>query len=346
MSRRAFFPALVVAIVVSTHAAANGAGAGSRAELTFTRVNGLRYSVWVANADGSGARRVVAGAYGGRLSSDGRWLAYSRQPLPDGLTSLRVVDLATGRARRIGGARGTQWSPGDPRLAVTTANGLFLVDPASGKRRQLARGGDIAGVTFSPDGRALAFARDNGRVQGEYRSDIYVVRLSDGVITRLTRDGHSDSPLWGPEWIVYQHFRWIGGLSPQGRLWLMRADGSAKHFFARGSEGLRRGYPVFGVQRWALSTDGRRLLACQAFEFGCPRVSFTIPDGKRFGFPKVGAFERNVGATAEDLSPDGTRVLLDVGNPQGGEHSIYEVPFRGGKLRLLVADAIEASWRR
>jgi len=47
---------LFLAFVVSTCGAANVAGLESRPELTFTRVNGQRYSVWVANADGSGAR--------------------------------------------------------------------------------------------------------------------------------------------------------------------------------------------------------------------------------------------------------------------------------------------------
>ena len=66
------------AILVLTSGTANVAGADSRAELTLTRVAGDRYSVWVANVDGSAARKVAEPAEGGALSSDGQWLTYSR----------------------------------------------------------------------------------------------------------------------------------------------------------------------------------------------------------------------------------------------------------------------------
>src|SRR4029453_6629944 len=64
--RPARSPALVASallIVASPCGGAGVAGTDSRAELTFTRVNGQRYSVWVANADGSAARKIVSRAY-------------------------------------------------------------------------------------------------------------------------------------------------------------------------------------------------------------------------------------------------------------------------------------------
>jgi hypothetical protein len=336
------------AFVMLASGAANVAGADSRAELTFTRVNGQGYSVWVANADGSAARKVIARAYRGRLSSDGRWLAYLRQQdtVNSGLVPLYVANLSGGRPRRIGEVRGERWSPGGATLAIVGASGLFIVDAASGTRRELVRSRHIWQISFSPDGRGVVYARGNGREGPELRSDIFVVRLSDGVITRLTRDGHSAMPLWGPQWIVYQRLRWAGGASPLGSLWLMRPDGSGKRMFARGAEGRRRGLPVFGLDPLALSQDGRRLLACQAFEFGCSRVTFTVPGGQKYGFPVLRSLERERGASADDLSPDGARVLVDVGSPHSDRnHAIYEIPFAGGKLQLRASNAIEASWR-
>lgn len=344
-------PVLVIcalAIVASTSAAANDAGAGSRAELTFTRVNGRGYSVWVAEADGSAAREVAARAFGGSLSSDGRWLAYSRpqRSSNSALPPLYVVKLSGGKPRRIGGVRGERWSPVGATLTIVDAAGLFVVDPATGRRRVVVGGRNLWQISFSPDGRAVAYARSNGRGGAAFRIDIFVVRLSDGVTTRLTRDGRSASPLWGPEWIVYQRLRWAGGIAPLGRLWLMRPDGSGKRLFARGAEGRRGGFPVFGLDPLALSKDGRHLLACQAFEFGCPRVTFTVPGGQRYGFPKLTRLERKRGATPVDLSRDGARVLVDVGSPHDDrDHGIYQIPFEGGKLRLLARNAIEASWR-
>jgi Tol biopolymer transport system component len=311
-------------------------------------VNGQRYSVWVANADGSAARKIVSRAYGGALSADGRWLAFSR--LQDSPNSARVrlyvVGLAGGKPRRIGEVRSGEWSPRRAELAIIDAAGLVVVDPASGTRRPLVRGRDLSHISFSPDGHAVAYAKSNGRVAKAYRNDIFTVRISDRVTTRLTRDGHSTHPLWGPAWIVYQRLRWTGGTAPLGRLWLMRPDGSGKRLFARGAEGLRRGFPVFGLDPLALSEDGRHLLACQTFEFGCPRVTLTVPGGKRDGFPKLRPLEREQGARALDLSPDGTRVLVDVGSPHDDRHhAVYDVPFAGGRMRLIAADAIAARWR-
>jgi hypothetical protein len=340
---RAALLAGAVAIVVSMSGAANGADTGSRAELTFTRVHRQNYSVWVANADGSAARRIATRAYGGSLSSDGRWLAYSRLNSP----SVFVVKLAAGKPRRVGNFISAQWSPEGTRLAVADAHGLSIVDASSGTRRLLVRDPRIRQLSFSPDGRVVAYARANGKGGADYRSDIFVVRLSDGVVTRLTSDGHSDSPVWGRRWIVYQRLHWAGGLSPQARLWLMRPDGSGKRFFARGAERLFHRFPVFGLDPLALSDDGRHLLACQAFEFGCARVTFTVPEGKRYGFPKLRPLERRRGATPVDLSRDGTRVLVDVGSPHDDRnHGIYVIPFAGGTLRPLVDSAVQADWRR
>jgi hypothetical protein len=84
-----------------------------RAGLTFTRyASADKPSVWLAEADGSHARRVIAGAYSPKLSPDGWRLAYlvpavDRHSLP----RLFVRDLAGGRPHRVGRAFGYGWSP-------------------------------------------------------------------------------------------------------------------------------------------------------------------------------------------------------------------------------------------
>jgi hypothetical protein len=342
---RRFVGCACAVVLLSSPDAANTSDL--RADLTFTRLRGGNYSVWVANADGSAARRIVTRAYGGSLSADGRWLAYSRQDsYKSGRVSLEVVSTSGGKSRLIGAVLGERWSPRAARLAVIDASGLSIVEPASGARRRLVRARNVWQLSFSPDGRAVAYARANGRSGAAYRSDIFVVRLSDRAITRLTHDGHSASPVWGPDWIVYQRLHWAGGLAQQARLWLMHPDGPGKRLFARGAELLWNRFPVFGLDPLAVSDDGRHLLACQAFEFGCARVTFTVPGGRRYGFPRLRPLERKRGATPVDLSRDGARVLLDVGSPHDDrDHGIYVIPFAGGPLRLLVDDAIQAEWR-
>jgi hypothetical protein len=348
MGRMPFLLGGALAILL-TSAAAPAADTDSRAELTFTRVSGQRYSVWVANADGTAAREIAARAYAGALSSDGRWLAYlgPQDRAGSGLVPLYVADLASGKSRHIGETNSERWSPGGAKLAVADATGLFVADPASGRRLELVRGRHLGQISFSPDGRAIAYGRDNGRVGQARRSDIFAVRLSDGAIAQLTHDGHGASPLWAPGWIVYRQFRWGRAAFSTGRLWLMRPDGSGKRPFARGAEGLsRRGLPRYGLDAVALSEDGRHLLACQAFEFSCAPVTVTVPAGKRHGFPEVQALLRTGEvATPDDLSRDGARVPVDIGSFDSDQnHRLYELPFAGGKLRLLARNAFRAEW--
>ena len=340
-------PVVLVSALVLVFSTDRGAGADWRAGLTFTRVDSRGvYSVWIASADGSAPRKIAGRAAGGKLSSDGRWLSYHRLRRPlDGLVLLYVTDLATGSIRRIGLVSGEQWSPTGAKLAIVDESGVVVVDPASGGRRRIVRSPRVGRIGFSPGGRAIAYDRHNARGGKPFRSDVFIVRLADRRATRLTRDGHSASPLWGPEWIVFERLVWRGGLRHAGRLWLMRPNGSGQRFLARGAEGLRDRFPVFGLAPLALSRDGRRLLACQSFEFGCPRVTFTVPGGRRHGFPKLSPLERRRYASPVDLSRDGDRVLLDVGNPHESDHDIYEIPFAGGAPRLVVRDAVDASWR-
>ena len=263
MSRLAALVALV-AIAASGAGATGEAGNLARVDLTFTRVQGERYSVWVAHSDGSFPRRVVESGSGGKLSSDGRWLAYWR--VRYGRYGARflgryVADLASGKSRRIGGkAYDEHWSPAAAVLAVSDARSLYVVDPAFGSRKYVVRGRHVYSFSFSPDGLAIAYARSNGRSASAYRSDLYAVRL--------------------------------------------------------------------------------------AFEFGCRRVTFTGPDGRRFGWPALEPFERKRGTSALDLSPDGDRVLVDVGSPHDDRnHDVYAFPFAGGESRLIAHNAVDASWR-
>ncbi len=347
MERPSVLVGLVLAALATTvSGGAVAATSAPRAELTYTRVDQARHSVWVARADGSGAREIAAPGYAGALARGGRWLSYSgpndRPGTP--LAPLYVVDLLSGKSRRLGEAYpgAASWSPRGAQLAFAGEHGLLLVDAASGKRRELVRG-EIFNPSFAPDGTAIVYDRRAGPKE---RLDIFVVRLADRRIKPLTHDGRSTSPLWADGSIVYQRLRWPTGKSgfSISAVWLMRADGSGKRLLAKGHENVARAW--HGLQTVAASRDGKRLLACQAVEFHCTPVSVTIPAGREYPFPEIAAVRRATEISwADDLSSDGTRVLVDVGPPDSDvDHRIYEVPFTGGRPRVLVQDASEASW--
>ena len=179
-----------------------------RAGLAFTRyASAEEPSVWVADSDGSHARRLLARAYSPKLSPDGRRIAYMvPADDPDLLPSLFVRDIAGGRARRVGRAFVYEWSPDGTRLAAQGLHALVLFDVASAERRTLVRGRIVGGFSFAPTGDAIAYARWRGAVGRDYRSDIFVINLRTGRVIRLTNNGHSDNPVWGRRWIVYRRF--------------------------------------------------------------------------------------------------------------------------------------------
>jgi WD40-like Beta Propeller Repeat len=330
--------ALVTVVLV---AGCDSARRPDRAGLAFARwTSPTESSVWVARADGSHAWRIAAEAFEGKLSPNGRWLAYA-VARNDGYPDVFVRKVSAGKSRYLGRAAEYEWSSDSTRVFLTKRTALLLVDVTSGRRRELAHG-DVWGASFAPEGTQLAYVRANGKAGHEYRGDIFVIRLSDGQVTRLTHDGHSDMPVWGRGWIAYRHYYFSGDWS-MGRLWLMRTDGSGKQMLARDDE--RVTHAAMGLDPIQFSADGKRLLACAAFEFSCPPVVFTIPGGKRYRLRIQRLTHRQESAYSQSLSADGRRLLVDVGPFDGDQgHRVYVVPVGGGIPRLLLADGNYASW--
>jgi dipeptidyl aminopeptidase/acylaminoacyl peptidase len=340
---------LLIALGTLGAFAALGSGCGGasadRAGLAFTRyANAGNESVWFADADGSHPRRLAPHGFNAMLSPDGRRVAYLvATKRRDELPMLYVRSVARGKPRRIGRAFG-RWAPDSTHLAVSNSNTLQLVDVKSGERRRITSGHFyfVGGFSFAPDGTKLAYARDNGKVGPAYRSDIVVIRLSDLNTTQLTRDGHSDNPVWGRGWIVYRSFHFAGSWSI-GRLRLMRPDGSGKRMLARGDE--RTSQAQMGLDPLEFSDDGRRLLTCAAAEFSCPPVTITVPDGKQYKLKENRAVHARESADAADLARDGSEVLVNVGpfdDPKNNR--VYAIPFGGGKARLILRHATATSW--
>jgi dipeptidyl-peptidase-4 len=95
--------------------------------------------------------------------SDARRVLLDRGDNPDG------IDLTS-----------AQWSPRGDLLLLTGKTALWLLDAQTGELTALAQGGGKTSLTFSPDGKRIAFVQAN---------DLYTLRLQDGQIARLTTDG-------------------------------------------------------------------------------------------------------------------------------------------------------------
>jgi Tol biopolymer transport system component len=182
-------------------------------------------------ADGSDRRDVFdAGAseiYGLSVSPDGTHLAFAVGP--DGATTLKVLDIATGIATTV---------PGPPDLAG---------EP----------------ISWSPDGKTLVFAGGSGGPGGTWR--VYTAS-ADGSGALATPGGEARNAAIGPDRDVWQpqmspDGHWISFLSrpagsdeadPNGTIWLMRPDGSDLHEVA--------GYAQTPGPMWAPDRFVQRLL--------------------------------------------------------------------------------------
>ena len=336
-SNRAWLPAfLLAAVLVSACGGAKSkpAAADNRAGLVFTRQSGQISGVWVAAVDGSNPRQIVANGSGGTLSPDGSQMTYS---IPNGVdhSTTNIKNVAIGDPRPLGEVTVLAWSPDSKHLAVRDSKGLLLVDAESGATRKLASGA-IEGASFSPDGTAVVFNRTNDKQEPNWRSDIFVVRLSDDSVSRLTKDGHSAEPLWRAKWIAFRRSCYDCALPRRGGslLFLMHPDGKDVWQLAAGT-------PSRTLLPLEFSKDGTKLLACAATEY-CSPVTFAVPDGAAHHL----SIETEAVTTPQDLSEDGTQVLVTAGAFDGPSRDLYAIPFAGGPSRLLLKNVSSASWAR
>lgn len=138
---------------------------GPNGEIVFVKNEGDGSDLWIADADGANARRLVAtpGAdRDPRWSPDGRWVVFSN------LAGAHNQDVMLVRAdgtslRAIASTKGYEYAPSfspDSKTVVFVRDGAIreigLDDDHS---RPLTNGADDANPSLSPDGTQLAFVR-------------------------------------------------------------------------------------------------------------------------------------------------------------------------------------------
>jgi TolB protein len=150
--------------------------------------------IYVANLDGSNARRLTRTAKGINISP--RW------------------NPKTGREIAYISSRG-----GSPQVYVMDASG-------ANQRPLAARGGHADSPSWSPDGRYIAFTYGGA---GSFQ--IFVADVASGQLLQLTSQGRNESPTWAPDsrHIAYQSNR--GG---RWEIWQMHVDGSNQRQVTRG----------------------------------------------------------------------------------------------------------------
>ena len=258
----------------------------AREVMLMNRIGPSKMSVYIANADGSGERRLLPDStgldYDASFSPDGKWILFTseRDAAGNGQADIwRVRPDGTGLER----------------LTKETS----MEDAAA----------------MSPDGRSVAYVSTKG---GARTANIWILDVASKRARNLTGDGKTASPAtmngyfrpsWSPDgkWIAFSSDRgegWIGAESGAGAghshptsLYVIRPDGS----------GMRRltsttPQSSFGTPKW--SADGRKL------------VSYEVPTRETFGARMHGFGIAALGATSQIVEIDvesGERKVLTSG---------------------------------
>lgn len=334
------------AILLLLATACGGSGGGSETTRVQPSERHLVYirggspaaaTVWIADVDGAHPRRLAAGATG-VLSPDGRTVAVARPGHGIFLVSSDGKQVRRLTARRLQ-PRG--WSPDGETLIATAQNSRFVtqlvaLDRRSGSSRVIARG-SLYGFAFSPKGDELVYSRaPETTIEGICgdQFDLYVTKLAGGKATRITHDGLSGFPAWGPSSIAFARFPASGDLSDCAApgVWTIDPDGSNEHAVIRRAPPsiTLAGYYGFQPLAWL---DARRVLVGLRTESGTEGAILDTKSAKL----------RRLGDYADLASNDGR---FSVGS--GGEQQLILSVLRlsDGHRVLLRKNACCPSWNR
>jgi Tol biopolymer transport system component len=342
-----FLPVLVLCLLVFPAAAS--------ATLSYVK-NPFHATVFVANDDGSGAKKVGPG-HEPHVAPNGEAVAYLREG-PKYSQELMVAPASGGAGRLLmknfREAFYLAWSPDSSLIAALRGHEigkrkLVLIDVASGAQRVVAQG-YFSGFSFSPDGGELVYAC-SGSERYPPRSDVFRVQfVPPGAVSvapektvQLTHDHRSLDPLWGPtDKIAFVKLldakkRKYG---PKNEIFLMNPRGKAvKRLTHTNVDPLLQG--LFPTD-W--SANGSRLLT----EFGGQDTSYAVLVNPKTGKQKPVAGTGEQGFVGTALSADGKLVLGFNGGFDPGlrNHEVQTVAASGGKPKTLVKEAFEPSWSR
>lgn len=221
------------------------------------------YERWTVNADGSGARQVDPGCPDGIPESE---ICEENQPAwaPNG--KRLAFAWAYGKLKQI---RGDEW---------IEVSGIAVMNLDGSRVRQLTQlqrptSSEDQQPVWSPDGRQIAFQRENSTANPVGKRAIFIVNAAGGPARRVTPWSldAGDHPDWSPDGRRIL-FRAPTVVFIGANLWTVRPDGTdLKQLtrFPRTTEVLSASY----------SPDGRWIVLSRTGRSGLPDLFAIRPDG-------------------------------------------------------------------
>jgi hypothetical protein len=240
------------------------------------------------------------------------------------------------------------WSPDSVYVAVVlqstavtniaASSGLDVIDTQTGAVVSIDKG-QIYGASFAQDGTDRVVFGRSGSLSPFAASNLYVANPDGTGLRRLTGDGLSLNPVWGPRYIAYDRERLRPRQAPAYQIWL----GTPTRPRVRRLTNVPAGPLVSGLVPLAFSASGSRLLA--EFEGEDTSEAWTVNavSGRARRVTVRGRSVQGAG-----ISRDGTTLLVDENafeNPPSSGR-VATVPFAGGRSKVLVSHGSEGSWNR
>jgi Tol biopolymer transport system component len=218
------------------------------AQIAFSPAQGgaLSPGTYVINRDGSGLKRLSESTGWISWSPRGDWIALQGP-------GLHLVDVATSATSEIADATqapwysgSVSWSPDGTLLAFVNNRGLYIYNPDTGDRRQIAVG-PSAFPNWSPDGRRIVFYF-GPRIPvayGAYAGDPevgqqtpHVVELEGSSEPKPLEPGRS--PSWSPDGTRIAYLS-EGCITGEWDIYTVQTDGSSAKALTSSPDSVKEG---------------------------------------------------------------------------------------------------------